>query len=114
MATVDLNAVSNLLNRVLDKIDLESRSLAAAKLAVIISVVFALLTTLAIAASIRADLRSEMLTQQNEKLYNAFSVIRIRTAKMDAWLKAHGVPVEDVYGPELEREYNEALKEIFE
>ena len=55
MGTTDFQSATNLLNRVLDKIKLESRSLETAKLAVIISVVFAVLTLVGIAVAFKTN-----------------------------------------------------------
>ncbi len=55
MATTEFQSATNLLNRVLDKIKLESRALETAKLAVIISVVFAVLTLVGIAAAFKTS-----------------------------------------------------------
>lgn len=118
MTPTDLNPERSEKYRYLGKLNFVPKLIIVASLALIISVVGTFITadiaSDAWKVATRADIRSEMVTEQNEKMYSAFSVIRIRTAKMDAWLKAHGVPVEEVYGPELEKEYNEALKEIFE
>lgn len=55
MATTDFQSATNLLNRVLDKIKLESRSLETAKLAVIISILFAALTLVGIGIAFKTN-----------------------------------------------------------
>lgn len=35
---------------------------------------------------------------QIEQLASSDDTLRIRTAKLDAWLKAKGIPIEEIYG----------------
>ena len=70
-------------------------------LSVIISV-FSLLvafTSMIVSAVIVSHLASKQaLTQHKvDNLQQSVDVYRIRAAKMDAWLKAHDVPTEEIY-----------------
>ncbi len=46
--------------------------------------------------------RNNVVEYQVEELRRSNAVYRIRAAKLDAWLKANGVPIEEIYGEDNE------------
>ena len=66
-------------------------------LSVIIAGLSVLIALTALFQSIYANVRSELQQVMIIELKGDVDVLRIRTAKMDAWLKAHGVPTEEIY-----------------
>ena len=39
----------------------------------------------------------DQLSVKNEELQTQFNVYKLRDGRLDAWLKAHGVPIEEIY-----------------
>jgi hypothetical protein len=73
------------------------KSTAVEWLGVIISGIAVLIALVSANTANRADIRTEfqyrILAEQQDDL----GVLQIRTAKLDAWLKAHGIDPEEIY-----------------
>jgi len=94
MATPELQATTNLLKRVLDKIKLESSSVATAKLAVIIAILALILSALisisAWSDAKEANIRSEFLSAEMEKVKDEVEVYEVYILNLHSDLKARG------------------------
>ena len=66
-------------------------------LSVIIACTSLILSLLSVIVAIHANIRTDYQDQHIADLKDSVGVLRIRQAKMDAHLKAHGVPVEEIY-----------------
>ena len=80
---------------------LKWRAVSIEYVAVIISVLAALIAVIwGGLAMLVIGYQSGTINAQNERIEDLsgdIDVYRIRAAKMDAWLKAHGVPTEEIY-----------------
>lgn len=100
MAT-DFQSTTNLLNRLLEKLELNSKAPAIAGLATIISVlsliISALISINAWSDAKEANLRSQMLTEQNAETTTRANLAFTRLGRIEAYLKAHGIDTEEIY-----------------
>ena len=94
----ELRPDSNLLQRVITAIREESTAVTIAQVSIIISVVFAFLAILSVAASFNANLRAEYQDDKIQKMEDELSIYRVRYANWVALMNARGIEL-----PEEER-----------
>jgi hypothetical protein len=87
----ELRADSNLLQRVIAAIRDESKAVTIAQVSMIISVVFAVLSVLAIAAAFNANLRVEYQDKEIARLNENVDIYRVRYANWVALMRSKGI-----------------------
>jgi len=87
----------NQFNRLLTRFTSESKTIVIASISLVVTVLSLLIAFMALDDAKHARIQAEFLKTQNSEMRDEIEVYRIRSAKLDAWLKAKGVPVEEIY-----------------
>lgn len=96
MAT-ELQADINHISRLFHKFSTESKAVAIASVSLIATALALLMAFMALNDAKHARLSVEYQNRVIDEVQADNRVLRIRAAKMDAWLKAKGVPTEEIY-----------------
>ena len=97
MKTSEINPARNEHDRLWRQFNRESLFIVLVAICCIMSIASHLRADRAIDDAKEANIRSQMQTETIQGLEGDINVYRIRAAKIDAWLKAHGVPPEEIY-----------------
>ncbi len=92
----DLQAENNRLNRLFEKFSSEAKTVSIASVALIVSALALLMAWIAVDSAKDAKIRAEYQDTQIQELREDVAVYRIRYAKLDAWLRANGIPVKEI------------------
>jgi len=95
MAT-ELQADNNKTYRLLRQFSSEAKALTIASVALIVTVLALLMAFMALNDAKHAKRKAEYQDSHIEELRQDIAVYRIRAAKLDAWLKAHEIDVEEI------------------
>lgn len=93
----ELQADFNRLDRLFSKFSSEHKAVTISSVSLIIATLSLLMAWMAASDAKEANIRSQMQTEHIQDLKGDIDVYRIRAAKLDAWLKAHDVPTEEIY-----------------
>jgi len=96
----DLKAEHNRLNRLFEKFSREAQLVTIASVALIISILSLLMAWMsadnALEARIMVEVELRSARTEIQELREDIAVSRIRNAKIEAWLTAHGINVEEI------------------
>ena len=93
----DLQADNNRLHRIIKKFSTEAEAVSIARTAMYLVAVFGVLVLLAVYASIKAEVRSEQQDKDIVQLTDRVDVLTNKVTRLQSWLIAHGVPIEEIY-----------------
>lgn len=82
--------------RLLEKFSSESKALTIASVSLIVTVLALLMAFMALNDAKHAKIQAQYQDAHIEELREDIAVYRIRAAKLDAWLKAHEIDVDEI------------------